>query len=146
MNIIFFRLLLMRCLKLFKSGGNRTRVILYLNYAASQGYKSAVVRTPDTDLFFFSLSLSLSISLFLSLLHYAQLINLKIILDIGSGEHCQLIDISELSNSLGQEYCSTLLAYHVYSGKDCTSAFKGKGKLQGLKKPEGNPKYHFSFR
>ena len=110
-----------------------SRVILYLHYAVSQGYKSAVVRTPDTDLFFL-------------LLHHAQSIQLKIILDIGSGKHRQLVDISELSGSLGEEYCLTLLAYHVYSGEDCTSAFKGKGKVQGLKKLERNPKYHKPFR
>ena len=110
-----------------------SRVILYLRYAVSQGYKSAVVRTPDTDLFFL-------------LLHHARLICLKIILDIGSGKYPQLVDILELSGSLGQEHCSTLLAYHVYSGEDCTSAFKGKGKVLGLKKLEGNPKYHRAFR
>ena len=27
-----------------------TRVVLYLKFAASMGYKSAVVRTPDTDI------------------------------------------------------------------------------------------------
>ena len=28
-----------------------TRVVVYLHYAASLGYKDAVVRTPDTDIF-----------------------------------------------------------------------------------------------
>lgn len=110
-----------------------TRVILYLHHAVYQGYESAVVRTPDTDLFFL-------------LLHHAQSIKLTIILDIGTGKHRQLVDVSELSQALGQEYCSTLLGYYVFSGEDCTSAFKGKGKIQALKKLEKNPKYHQAFR
>ena len=32
-------------------GGTDTRVVLYLHYAAALGYKNAVVRTPDTDIF-----------------------------------------------------------------------------------------------
>lgn len=110
-----------------------SRVILYLHYAVSKGYTSAVVRTPDTDLFFL-------------LLYHAMSIRLTIILDIGVGKHRQLVDVSELSESLGQEYCSTLLGYYVFSGEDCTSAFKGKGKVQPLKKLEKNPKFHQAFR
>ncbi|KAI9541765.1 hypothetical protein NQZ68_027129 [Dissostichus eleginoides] len=30
--------------------------------------------------------------------------------------------------SLGEDCCATLLGFHVFSGEDCTSAFKGKGK------------------
>ena len=51
-----------------------TRVILYLNYAAEQGFESAIVRTPDTDIFFI-------------LLHHASTINLEIYLDTGSGKN-----------------------------------------------------------
>ena len=47
-----------------------TRVILCLNYAVELGYKSAVVRTPDTDIFFL-------------LLHYALDVKLKIYLQTG---------------------------------------------------------------
>ena len=37
-----------------------TRVVLYLTYAVKLGYKSAVVRTPDTDIFFILLSTMLT--------------------------------------------------------------------------------------
>ena len=49
-----------------------TRVVLYLQHAAKLGYKSAVVRTPDTDIF-------------LILLHHAHSITLTIYLDTGTG-------------------------------------------------------------
>ena len=53
-----------------------TRVVLYLHYAAALGYKSAVVRTPDTDIF-------------VILLYHAHAIKLTVYLDTGSGKHRQ---------------------------------------------------------
>ena len=109
------------------------RVVLYLNHAAALGFKSAIVRTPDTDIFFI-------------LLHHSHSIKLAIYLDTGTGKHRRLINVTELGESLGREYCSTLLGFYVYSGEDCTSAFKGKGKVTPLKKLQKNPKYHLGFR
>jgi len=67
-------------------------------------------------------------------------------LDTGSGKHRQLIKIAELAESLGEGYCGTLLEFYVFSGEDCTSAYKGRGKMGPLKKLEKNPKYHSAFR
>jgi hypothetical protein len=107
-----------------------TRVILYLHCAAKLGYMSAVVRTPDS---FF-------------LLRNSHSIGLKIDLDIGTGKHRHIINVTELAKSLEPEYCTTLLGFYVFSGEDCTSAFKGKGKVTPLKKLQKNPKYHKAFR
>uniref|UniRef100_UPI00358EE7FF uncharacterized protein n=1 Tax=Myxine glutinosa TaxID=7769 RepID=UPI00358EE7FF len=109
-----------------------TRVVLYLHHAATIGYKNAVVRTPDTDIL-------------LILLHHAHNIKLTVYLDTGSGKHRQLVNVSELAESLGEDYCATLLGYYVFSGEDCTSAFKGKGKVGPLKKLEKNPRFHKAF-
>lgn len=110
-----------------------TRVVLYLKYAAKQGYKSAVVRTPDTDIL-------------LILLHHAHTIELTIYLDIGTGKNRQLINLSELAESKGPDYCTTILGLYVFTGEDVTSAFKGKGKVGPLKKLQNYPKYHAAFR
>lgn len=110
-----------------------SRVVLYLHHAVKLGFKSAVVRTPDTDIFFI-------------LLHHADTINLVIYLDTGTGRHRQLVNVTELATSLGQPYCSTLLGYYVFSGEDCTSALKGKGKVAPLKKLQKNPKFQKAFR
>ena len=91
-----------------------------------------MVRTPDTDIL-------------MILLHHAKMINLTVYLDHGSGVHRKLINVSELAESLGPDYCSTLLGYYVFSGEDCTSAFKGKGKVIPLKKLQQNTKYHEAF-
>ena len=110
-----------------------TRVVLYLNYAAKLGYKSAVVRTPDTDIF-------------LILLHHAHSIPLTIYLDTGTGKHRQIVNVSELAESKGPDYCTTILGMYVFTGEDVTSAFKGKGKVGPLKKLLSNPKFHAAFR
>ena len=82
--------------------------------------KSVVVRTPDSDIFFI-------------LLHHSHSIGLNIYLDIGMGKHRQIINVTELAKSFEPEYCTTLLGLYVFSGEDCTSAFKGKGKVGPLK-------------
>ena len=110
-----------------------TRVVVYLHHAAAMGYKDAVVRTPDTDIF-------------VILLHHAHTIKLTIYLDTGVGKHRKLINLSQLAVSLGEEYCTTLLGFHVFSGENCTSAFKGKGKVGPLKKLERNPRFQKTFR
>ena len=108
------------------------RVVLYLHHAVALGYKNAVVRTPDTDIF-------------VILLFHAHAINLY--LDTaGSGKHRRLLNVSELAKSMGEEYCATLLGFYVFSGDDCTSAFKGKWKVGPLRQLENNPRFHSAFR
>lgn len=51
-----------------------TQVAHYFSYAVKLEYKSTVVRTPDTDIFFI-------------LLHYAHSIPLTIYFDTGYGKH-----------------------------------------------------------
>ena len=109
-----------------------TRVVLYLHFAANLGYKNAVVRTPDTDIF-------------VILLYHAHTVNLIIYLDTGSGKHWKLLNLSEVARSLGQNYCAAILGFYVFTGEDCTSSFKGKGKVGPLKKLEKNTKFHFAF-
>ena len=62
------------------------------------------------------------------------------------GKHRQIINVTELAKSFEPEYCTTLLGLYVFSGEDCTSAFKGKGKVGPPKKLQKNPKYQKAFR
>uniref|UniRef100_UPI00358E00C9 uncharacterized protein isoform X5 n=1 Tax=Myxine glutinosa TaxID=7769 RepID=UPI00358E00C9 len=115
-----------------------SRIVLYLHQAVKWGYKSCVVRTPDTDIL-------------MILLYHTSRINLCIYLDHGSGKHRTLINVTELSESLGPDYCSTLLGFYVFTGEFLlgiysTSTFKGKGKVNPLKKLQKNPKLHNAFR
>ena len=96
------------------------------------GFKSAIIKSPVTDIFFI-------------LLHHAFNINLIVYMDTGTGNHRKIINITELGKSLSKDYCSALLGFHVFSGEDCTSAFKGKGKVSPLKKLEKNPRFFKTF-
>ena len=87
-----------------------------MKYAASKGFKSAVVRTPDTDISFI-------------LLHHAASNDIEIYLDTGSRKYRQIINVSEMSREKGHDYCTTLLGIYVFTGEDATSAFKRIGKI-----------------
>ena len=110
-----------------------TRIVLYIQFAAQKGFQSVVVRTPDTDIFFI-------------LLHHSHNVSTTIYVDIGTGKKRRLINVSDLANNLGKDWCTVLLAYYVFTGEDCTSAFKGKGKLYPLKKLMKMPRFHDIFR
>ena len=97
------------------------------------GYKSAVVRTPDTDICFI-------------LMHCAHSIELTIYVDTGTGKHRRLVNISELAQTQGEAFCTSLLGLHVFTGEDVTSAFKGKGKIVPLRKLQCYPKYQDAIR
>ena len=57
-----------------------TRVVLYLQYAASIKFPAAIVRTPDSDIFFI-------------LLHHALNISMTIYMDVGVGKNRRLINV-----------------------------------------------------
>ena len=107
-----------------------TRVVLYLHYATTLGYKDAVVRSPDTDIF-------------MILLYHAHTMNLTIYLDTGTGKHRKVVNITELTQSLGEDCCATLLGFYVFTGEDCTRSFKGKENVGPLKENQG---FHAIFR
>ena len=108
-------------------------MIPYLHYAVKLGYTSAVVRSPDTDLFFL-------------LLHHASNVKLNVYGDIGVRRGRKLYNISELAHSYGEPYCEALLGLYVFTGEDTTSAFKGKGKVLPMKKMQGNQRFQEAFR
>ena len=111
-----------------------TRVVLYINYAKELGFQSTIVRTPDTDIFF------------ILLFHAHNIHQMKIHVDIGVGKTRRLINVSDMAFELGKEWYTVLLGFYVFTGEDCTRAFKGKGKVNPLKKLMQTPKFHKAFR
>ena len=45
----------------------------------------------------------------------------------------RLINMSQLAEKYYQDHITALLALHAFTGADCTSAFKGKGKVRPIK-------------
>ena len=82
------------------------------------------------------------------LLHHVNSIKLTVYLDTGSGKHREIVNIqlSDVVESHGNDFCVTLPGYCVFTGDDCTSSFKGKGKVGPPKKLEKNPRFHKAFR
>ena len=110
-----------------------TRVILYVHYTKYQGFKFVVVHTPYTDIFFI-------------LLYHAHSVEIHIYIDLGVGKNRKFINVTELASELGREWCIVLLCFYVFTGEDCTSAFKGKLKVTPLKRSMKCPKFHKRFR
>ena len=77
------------------------RVILYIQYAESLGFPSAVVCTPDSDIFCI-------------LLFHAHRFNIIICLDIGTGKNRRLINMSVLSEETGKDWCAVRLSFCVH--------------------------------
>ena len=107
--------------------------MLYLKYAAKLGYKSAVVRTPDTDIF-------------VILLFHAMTIGLTIFLDNGSGKRRQIVNVSQMAESMGADKCKMVPGLHAFTVKNVTSSFKRKGKIGPLKRLQNHPIHHEAFR
>ena len=79
--IVFIQVLVQDILELTSNQEETdTRIVLYLYFAAKMGYKSAVVRSPDSDIFF------------IILLFHANNIPLTVYLDIGVGKHRKVIN------------------------------------------------------
>ncbi|KAJ8349163.1 hypothetical protein AAFF_G00189180 [Aldrovandia affinis] len=102
------------------------RVIVYMQYIQTKmpHIRTVRVRAKDSDIFFI-------------LLFYARSSTVNIIFDMGD----RLIDINQLAENYSQEHISALLALHAFTGADCTSAFKGKGKVRPMKILNQNSKF-----
>ena len=69
---------------------------------------------------------------------HAHVLEKTIYVDIGTEKKWRLVNVSE--------WCTTLLGFYFFTGEDCTSAFKGKGKVTLLKKLLKTPRFHKVFR
>ena len=71
---------------------------------------------------------------------HVHAVNLSVCLDTGSGNHRRLLNVSELAESLGEEYCATLLGFCVFCGEYCTKQYlQEKGKVGPLRMMDNNP-------
>ena len=92
------------------------RVIIYMQYIQTKMPHIKLVRVRAKDIFFI-------------LLYYAKSSTVNIIFDMGD----RFININQLAEDYSEEHISALLALHTFTGADCTSAFKGRGKVWSMK-------------
>ena len=91
-----------------------------------------IIRSPDTDVF-------------VLVLHFAQIIEQRVLFDTGVGNRRSLIDIHLVIDETGMDLCSALPALHAFSGSDSTSSFVRKGKKTVLKTIKQHPEYIKAF-
>lgn len=93
-----------------------TRLLLHAHNAA-QSHTEIVIYSPDTDVFVIALSV-------------AELFPdpCKLYFQSKTG----LINVTDLQQAMGVQTAKALLGYHIFSGCDTVSAFKGRGKRRGF--------------
>ena len=97
-----------------------TRLILHAAHAGNSGHRCIIIKSPDTDV------------AVLAIVHRAQ-INGKALFLTGTKHRHRYVNISHIASHLGPLVCNSLLGMYTLTGCDTTSAFAGKGKVQGLK-------------
>lgn len=97
-----------------------TRLLLHAQHAASNGYPTVTIKSPDTDVAVLAVA-------------FSHAIPAKIIFLTGSGSKKREVDINAISDKLGRTICDALPGFHSFTGCDSTSAFAQRGKKQAFK-------------
>ena len=92
-----------------------TRLLLHAAHAATMGFASVVIGSPDTDVTILACSLCPGITA-------------RIFFRTGTKTRSRFIDIQAVRNSVSENVCDALLGLHSLTGCDTTSAFKRRGK------------------
>jgi hypothetical protein len=79
-----------------------TRMIAHARHA-SQFYSSIMIKSPDTDVFLIALNACLDI-------------HADIYFETGTGNGRRIISLSKIRHSLGDQWCSSLLGLHAFTG------------------------------
>ena len=98
-----------------------TRMFLHVKDVETKGYDGAVLISEDTDVFVLGVYAAHSLP------------NITIYQKHGTQSKSRLINISEISSSIGQMGSQCLPGLHAVTGCDTVSAFSGKGKVKVLK-------------
>lgn len=69
----------------------------------------------------------------------------KIWMQLGTGNHVKNIDVCAVYRDLGEKLCSSLAAFHAFTGCDFNPAFYRKGKSRPLKVLEKSEKFQDAF-
>ena len=96
-----------------------TRLLLHAKHASSV-YSNILIQSPDTDVMLLCIA-------------FAGELSNNLYFCTGTGNNTRIVDITSISNVYGVSLCKALLGLHVFTGCDSVSAFKGKGKVKGLK-------------
>lgn len=97
---------------------------------AAQQERSVVIQCTDTDVFVLSVAFSHDIP---TKLFVANSDN-------------TIIDIKEIEEQYGTDFCEALLGFHAFTGNDSVSCFAGKGKVKPLVLMQSSTQYIDAFK
>ena len=80
-----------------------THLLLHAKHAANT-YDKIIIKSPDTDVFILCVAMQ-------------NIIGEKMLMMTGSGNKFRIIDITAISNALGNELCTCLPGFHAFTGK-----------------------------
>ena len=95
-----------------------TRLILHAADAVAQSERRVSVRTVDTDV------------VVLAATFFSQMKPDEMWIAFSTRKNFRFIPIHEIVSSLTPKICSSLLAFHAFTGCDTVSSFGGRGKKQ----------------
>ncbi len=64
---------------------------------------------------------------------FAHEIHANISFETGTSTNARIVDVIGVAEYFRPVLCNAILGLYVFTGCDCVSAFKGKGKSKGLK-------------
>ena len=82
-----------------------TRLLLHYKAAADTHHR-IIIKTPDTDVFVLCIAMQ-------------KTVGKELFMMTGTGNKFRLIDVSLVSNVLGEELCACLPGFHAFSGITC---------------------------
>ena len=96
-----------------------TRIFLHAFHGAQNGHSSIIVKSSDTDVEVLAL-------------YYRFDIHSRLYILSGTSKRSRIIDVSAVTENLGEDMCRALPGLHAFSGCDSVSAFVGKGKKKAF--------------
>ena len=96
------------------------RLQLHAADISNEDYCSVIINADDTDVF-------------LLMLAHAQYINLPMYQRSSSKGKINILNISKIAQTLGDDSCQAIIRLHAYLGCDTVSAFAFRGKISGFK-------------
>ena len=96
-----------------------TRIFLHAFHGAQNGHSSIIVKSSDTDVEVLAL-------------YYRFDIHSRLYILSGTSKRSRIIDVSAVTENLGEDMCRALPGLHAFSGCDSVSAFVSKGKKKAF--------------
>uniref|UniRef100_A0A8C4NGS3 Uncharacterized protein n=1 Tax=Eptatretus burgeri TaxID=7764 RepID=A0A8C4NGS3_EPTBU len=98
-----------------------TRMLPHAHYISTQGIRSIIIKSPDTDVFVICVAL------------VSHLVGSQLYFHTGRDNNVHTIDLQAIQQELGDDIAKAIIGLHCFTGCDSVSSFYGKGKTKAIK-------------